>query len=192
MMIHSGGRTNRRGKQFILLGLSALVTAAEVGAQESASIVPGERIRLRSSAASSWIVGNYLGTEGDRVRVQTEAAAPHLASTSSISELEVSRGSKSHAGRGAIIGMTVGAVGGIVAIVMDDQDNADGSSNSFNGMDALAVPLFAALGAGVGALVGGMMRAEQWVPMSKTSLSIGPASRTMPIGVALTIPMGGR
>ena len=91
----------------------------------------------------------------------------------SVTTLEVSAGTKSHAGAGAGIGAVIGAVGGAVvgaASCTDDPFLSPGQCAFGGGL------LFGATGALLGVLVGAGTKTERWVsvPLDRFRVSVVP------------------
>jgi hypothetical protein len=176
--------------RILLVVLAVLIATPDFARAQDASVADGARIRVRSSASSSWITGNYLGSKDDRIRIQPSSGMPQLVSMSSIANLEVSSGKQANIGKGALYGLGVGAIAGLVAIMVDDQGEDASGDYIGNDLDVMVVPAFALLGAGAGALVGAFWTTERWVSVPKTSLSIGPMPGVAPMTVVLEFQLG--
>jgi hypothetical protein len=96
--------------------------------------------------------------------------------TVSVEELEISRGRKSNVRKGALIGAVIGAgIGGSRAI--------SPTSNSGRDLDAELyyvswIIFYGALGAGVGAVVGAIIKTERWDEISIQQIAEQPGVRT--------------
>jgi hypothetical protein len=90
-----------------------------------------------------------------------------------LTELEVRRGKKSRLGTGALIGGGVGAALGIAlaASCSGHEVLCEGGTEY-----AIYVPAAAALGAGLGALVGSLIKVDRWEAVPVEELRIGPSS----------------
>jgi hypothetical protein len=125
----------------------------------------GERARVQLSAGHPH-EGILRGLEGNTVTLETEREALLPLQLSPTVRLEISRGTKSNAGRGAGLGALIGGVG--LAVV-----GATGCDGGWlePGPGACALG-GAVLGAGAGALVGliigSMSKEERWVEVDWT------------------------
>lgn len=151
----------------IALSLSFLLSLAGQGAPK---LAPGAHVRLTTSWSAVPVVGTVVAVDRDSVRIRPEDPAifpGHPTSVaiarSSIRDLEVAVKSHSNAGKGALIGLGIGVVGGAVAGVegcQPDQNSWDlftpTQCAAFGGL------LFGAIGAGLGALIGSAGGSERW------------------------------
>jgi hypothetical protein len=101
----------------------------------------------------------YVGTleswDAESLRLSGPGGPPGRLELSEMAKLEVSRGMKGNAGKGALIGAGVGLVGGIVAgIVFSSEDDA---------YEYMAICLSTWAGAtAVGAITGAFIKTEKW------------------------------
>ena len=149
----------------LALALSLLMSNADLGAQATPPLEPGSRIRVRApEAGANKLVGSYLGTVDDTLRVQMEEP-PSVRSIpfSSVVALEASRGRKSNTLKGLGLGFLGGVgVGVVVGLAVDASDD-DMSRLQLVGLGA---GFFGACGAVVGLLTGAMITSERWEEVS--------------------------
>ncbi len=136
----------------------------------------GERVRVRTvSDSPGKVIGVLKTREPAYLVVHSEDATPTTIAWADISRLEVSRGTKSNAGKGALIGGGVGAGIGVFAVVL----TCAGDSPLVEDCGAAEVAgglLIASIGAGVGALIGMAARTEKWVdvPPDRWQIEVSP------------------
>lgn len=172
----------RRPFGALLVALSLLVPCTNVAAQ---AVVPGVRVRVKSSQVVTPIIGSYQGMRRDTVVVIEEGAGAQVwtFTSSAIDRLEVSAGMKG-GNRGptthwALIGAGVGAAAGwLAAVVLENS-----SSSKYN--DALSAVVGAGVGAGLGALYGYRVLAEHWtaVPIPRR-VGIAPTRGGLRVGLS--------
>jgi hypothetical protein len=159
----------------LALALSVLVSNADLGAQATPPLEPGSRIRVRApDAGANKLVGAYLGTVADTLRVQMEElSSVRSIPFSSVVALEASRGRKSNALKGMGLGFVGGAGAGLVVGLAVDRGDDDASRLQLIGLGA---GFFGACGAVVGLLTGAMITSERWeeVPLERVRASFAP------------------
>jgi hypothetical protein len=151
----------------IVLSLLSLLSLAGQGAPK---LAPGARVRLTTSWSALPLVGTVVAVDGDSVRIRPEDPAlfpDHPTSVaiarSSIRGLEVAVKGHSNAGKGALIGLSIGVIGGAAGGAAGCQPDPNGFNVVGPGPCAAAGALiFGALGAGLGALIGSSGRSEHW------------------------------
>ena len=119
----------------------------------------GRRVRVHLFQPHSKVVGNVVRVTADTlVIVPEEDAHRQMAlSTANVSRVELSLGRRSRRGRGALVGLLAGAVGGYVALLYFCRDDCVGAVVLY------ALPPGGALvGAGIGAGIGSLIRTERW------------------------------
>ncbi|NNG16791.1 MAG: hypothetical protein HKM89_09950 [Gemmatimonadales bacterium] len=167
--------------------LAAISTVGSTA--ESQTRVREQRLRIRtlddpSTVTEAW----YAGQTADTlyvVWVTSQHGKPEAVPFERIGTLERSRGMKSHALQGMVVGLGVGAIASLAL----SSENCGGSNQDDvgsclgQGMVLLGVP-----GVALGALVGAVYRTERWekVPTYPLPVQVGflPGSR---IGVGLSL-----
>ena len=140
--------------------------SAERGADHASEHMLRERIigTLVNIQDGTLIVGE--GKDGPRREVPL----------ASVNRLEVSRGRHSSSGKGALVGMFAGAAGGVAAglVVCNHGNCVNSGTGDLTGVWATALGLGGGLaGAGIGAIIGGAIRTEQWERVSIRDLRVG-------------------
>jgi len=172
-------------------GLSSLVLIAVVGslpAQEQATpLRPGTRVRVtipceaapRPAAppgALCPVTGQLVNARADSLRIARDGATTGY-SWSAVRRLEVSRGHRGHRLAGAAAGLLVG--GGVSYLVLHSGGSTslcDRSANqdAMSASECLGLTAAGALvGAGLGAILGGVIRSERWQEVSTEPVRIG-------------------
>ena len=141
----------------------------------------GSRVRVISPEVGAQpLVGQVVTLEPDAVVVAgSGGGAQRRVPVGSASSLEVSAGTKSKAGRGAMIGGGIGALSGVLMNIGD----YNGDNNT------LVVSIVgAASGAAIGALVGLAFKSESWRParVPPVSAAIAPVPRGAALSVRVT------
>ena len=136
------------------------------------------------------MVGRLLESGAGAYRLAGGGSVALTIPASEVRRVEVSVGRHSHAGRGAALGSAVGGVLGLLAVASAGNDYYYSGGEKVVGVVGLT-----AMGAGVGALIGGLTHSERWqevdvVRQSGVSLLVQPATRS--IGLSLTVGAGER
>ncbi|MDE3174316.1 MAG: hypothetical protein KGN74_14700 [Gemmatimonadota bacterium] len=144
----------------------SLLAARGGRAQTPVVLAPDTRIRFRLPPDQPPIEGAVIVQRGDSVWVrQRESAARVDFTLSSLVALEVQRGKRRNAGRGALIGLVAGAVTGAALGAAVGSDCTPNALVCFE--SAETIPLLGAYGAGVGAAVGALIgvfvQTDRWV-----------------------------
>lgn len=187
--------------------LAALLTVvvAPIAAGQAPLVPQGSRIHVRTNGSRDY-TGALVSQDAESlsVLVVPRAGDPGVVSLalSEIASLEVSRDTKSHAVRGAVIGLAAGAgAGGAVGGLIDAGNEigcgiASVGANPCTGRHHLA-GVFAAVGAGLGGLVGLVVGAsshsEVWetVPLHATGIRLTPQPGGR-LGIGMSIRLGGQ
>lgn len=156
-----------------------LCTALDLAAQAPPiDLVPGRRIRVHRRAETT-LVGDLVSMGSDSLTMTTAAADTLAVARASITRLDLSTGTKSKAGKGAVNGLLFGALGGaligVLASGSDDGDFIDFGPGEWAASGAL---MFGAIGAGVGALIGSGQRADRWESVALPTVAIVPVPGT--------------
>ncbi len=161
----------------------ALAAAADLAAQQDTLVVPGARVRVTApTVAENHLVGTVAAVDADTLVLGVNHGTSSLAIPfASMTSLEVSRGKKSKAGLGAIIGAPIGLVAGALIGYA-----ASGGGGTFplgeglerleEGGDAMAAgALLGGLTGGlIGALIGSSIKVDRWetVPLDRIRVSL--------------------
>jgi hypothetical protein len=180
------GREEMRSKTFVVATL-LLFGIQPLSAQDS-PLEPGARVRLQvcdphstlftrrgaASVCTARMEGTFVAVSRDTFRLQTEMqVTPSTIPFTSISQLEVSRGRKSH----TLLGLAVGSLVGLGAGAL-----AGGSVDCYalgfrdDGVTCVLIGAGAGLVAGsiLGAVTGALIRTERWeeVPLEQVRLQV--------------------
>lgn len=150
--------------------------------QTPPALQPGDRVRIRQTGGDGEATGVVVAVTGDTLTWIPDANGPGESTTvllSSLTALDVGRGSQRNTGTGAFIGGTVGLVGGTLLGLATWQP-CEGwcVMHSSRGTTALlSGGIVGFVGAGVGAIVGTASVTERWEPHSLApNLSMKPAA----------------
>ena len=185
----------------------ALTASANLFAQEGPPVAPGDRVRVAAPnivrelmterqrrsllGPPPQICGSVVAMRADTLVVKIQGSdAPTAFPVSSVTKLEVSRGKKSNAGRGALIGGTALAALALGLSIgdMGRECPPPEPGNPFSGFwceetdigDVFAATLLCGgLGAGLGALIGWAGKSDRWeeVPLDGLRVSLTPQGR---------------
>jgi hypothetical protein len=139
----------------------------------------GSRVRITVNKPSKHsYVGTLVSADADSLRFTTDTSGIIAIPTGSVTRFERSRGRRSNAGRGAVIGgLSVGGAVLILGIGASVESSGWGPDIGAEEV-ALGTLIMGAAGAGLGALVGAASRGERWEPL------------TIPYGSAHRAPQG--
>ena len=177
------------------LVLALLVTTwACSGYVADTSVAPGDTVRVTApSMDMDDSVGTVAALETDRLTVQVEERADALSvPLADVTKLKVRRGQKSNAGKGALIGLGVGAAAGVITALLscaDSQCDWDNAGDDVTGYTAVVLGAGGALlGAGIGAIIGSSIKTDRWesVPLDNIRVSLTP-STPLGLGVAVRV-----
>jgi hypothetical protein len=120
-----------------------------------------------------------IASAGDSLRLTADGAT-HSYSLGAVRRLEVSDGTRSRWQTGAAVGLLIG--GGATYFVTHSGGSTapcdrDQNQDAMSGTECLGlVALGGAVGAGLGALIGGRIRSERWrhVPLERLRFGLGP------------------
>ena len=192
--------TRRAVIAFTLFAVTSISGGARLGAQSTAPVTVGERVRITtpSQRGGSRYVGSVVGVQGDSVLLQMrDLAAPRSVAISDITALDVSLGERGNTGRGLLYGSVIGAgLGGALAAATYKKPDCAGAT-WFCGDAAPHRTATAVAGGIVGALagvvVGGLWGAthpsERWV---RRSLGSGTRVGIAPVGRGATVSVVAR
>jgi hypothetical protein len=168
----------------LLLALSALVSLDSLSAQRQPTIHAGARVRISApSEGYRGLIGTVSGYDGGDIVIkpgneQSSVSVP----LTSITTFKRSRGLKSNAGQGALIGSIVGgAFGALFAAATYRECVGEGWDCLMHPESAGQAAVYGGtilglLGAGIGALIGANEKTERWeeVPLDQVRVSIVP------------------
>jgi hypothetical protein len=157
----------------LLVGLLILSLPGVAPAQESEMMAIGSRVRVTlPDAGAQPLVGQVVALERDAVVVVSEGGRSQTrVPVTPATAFEVSKGRRSQAARGALLGGAVGAMPGLLMTF--------GDYNTDKGNPAAISLAGAAAGAGLGSLIGLALKSEEWLParMPAIGASIAPVPR---------------
>ena len=145
----------------------ALFVPAILASQET--IQAGNKVRTIPTPGTYErpTTGVVLFAAGDSavVRLVRDPSAP---TTLALSRLEVSRGQRTNGGRGALIGLLAGGVGGYIAGYAGGDDCNHGEWICFDrrATGAMGAVAFGAIGSVVGAIIGHSTKTDRWVRLA--------------------------
>lgn len=151
----------------ITCACAATVAAQEpVGQETGDRPVPGDRVRATFGRPASTVTERLLTVDVDALVVRplpsgVETGDEYRIDLTALHRLEVSRGTRSHAGRGALIGGAIGLLNGVVATSIGRSSGGEEGLSSGQAF-LLFGGVCAAPGAGTGALIGSRVKTQQW------------------------------
>ena len=161
---------------------------APASAEQPEGVETGARVRV--SAPPLWaqpVVGTLLEDGPENLSLELpDRDSPETVPRSAVVRLEVSRGRKSRAGRGALIGLAIGGAATMLLTFGDYSSDVHGDPNLL----AIGAAL-AGGGAVVGGGIGWTIKADQWedVPLRPVQVSVAPV-RGRGLGVAVRLTWG--
>ena len=177
---------NTRQKLLVVTGLLALSPAWLAAQTEVSPVLVDSRVRVTTHSAPGLATAGTLESwDGESLELSGSGFAPQTIPLSDLAKLEISRGKKGHWLAGTLIGAGLGIGVGLVAASGNEAEPSD-PSNLFEPFaaelgetteDAGIVLLSTLAGAGLGALVGALIKTEKWeeVPIP-TAAPQGPAA----------------
>ena len=127
----------------------------------------GSRVRITVNKPSKHsYVGTLVSADADSLRFTTDTSGIVAIPIGSVTRFERSRGRRSNAGRGAVIGgLSVGAAVLILGIGASAESSGWGPDIGAEDV-ALGTLIMGAAGAGLGALIGAASKGERWEPLT--------------------------
>ncbi len=167
----------------LIIPVALLVLPTNLLAQATDTLRIGARLRLSVAApAAGTMIGTFAGWQADSLLLDLGSGTLRVLPVEYINRFEVSRGKKSNAGKGAAVGLLVGAV----ATALLSSAFCWGHENPCQVDELfLAFARIAPLPTVLGALIGAAARSERWesIPLSQlTPETIRP--RGLSIGLA--------
>jgi hypothetical protein len=128
------------------------------------------------------IVGRLRRADQSALAVTRDDGSVVDVPRAAIRELEIARGRRSHAKKGAIIGAAAGAAFVLAVYAAEKDCGSDPRCGTYASAGAVG---FAAAGALVGAGIGAMVKTDRWVKVDPVMVRVGvpPTGR----GVALSV-----
>ena len=118
------------GWSVICLVLGMLLTGSPPLALSQAPVLltAGSRVRLKTvDPSTKWVQGDLVRLSEDSLHIVPAGGADSLAfATGAIDRLEVSRGRRSNAGKGALLGLAIGAGAGLALGVAASAEECSG------------------------------------------------------------------
>ena len=163
----------------LLVGLAILWLPEGLRAEETGTVAVGSRVRVTSQETGAKpLIGQVVALEpGVVVLVGEGGSGEERVPVAPSTTLEVSRGKRSQAGRGAMIGAAVGAMPGLLMTF--------GDYNTDKGNPAAVSLVGAAAGAAIGSLVGLVLTSENWLPADVPVVTAGIAP--IPRGASISV-----
>lgn len=152
---------------FSLLTALLQVSAAPAPSSRQPTVEADSGSRVRITVGKTKHVGTLVSADADSLRFITDTSGLVAIPTVSVTRFERSRGRRSNAGQGALIGGVTGGAMGLIGGIA-----AEAESSGSWGIDvgpegiALATLFFGATGAGLGALIGAASKGEKWQPLT--------------------------
>ena len=155
---------------------AVLLLINSVQSLDAQTVSAGERVRATIEEQSGKLTGTLEEWGSDTLYVVPDGASQDVRaraiSLSTLSRLEISKGLRSNAGKGALIGGGIGLlVGGGMSIIAGSTVDTEVTSTDylvFTGLVTLG-------GAGLGALIGALIKSELWEEYPLDSLRLGIA-----------------
>lgn len=167
-----------------LVVLAMLWLPGGLRAEEPGTVAVGSRVRVTSlETGAQPLIGQVVALEPGAVVVTGgggtgQKRVPLVPSTT----LEVSRGKKSRATRGAMVGAALGAMPGLF-MTFGDYNTDDGNPAAVSLVGAVA-------GAAIGGLVGLALKSENWVPADLPVVTGGIAPIPRGVSISLSVAWG--
>ena len=155
---------------------AVLLIINSVQSLDAQTVSAGERVRATIEEQSGKLTGTLVEWGQDILYLAPDGSAERVTATaiplSTLSRLEISKGLRSNAGKGALIGGGIGLlVGGGMSIIAGSTVDTEVTSTDylvFTGLVTLG-------GAGLGALIGALIKSERWEEYPLDSLRLGIA-----------------
>jgi hypothetical protein len=147
------------------LGLALLGATAAVGATQDTAVTlsPGATVRLAEAATGPRLQATVVEVAPDFLLVRTEPGAPpRRIELSGLHGLEVSKGKRGNAGKGAVIGFVPGFLAGAVLAYGLSSCTDGGTCGGDAGITLAGGAVVGATTGLIGALIGGAHPTERW------------------------------
>lgn len=164
--------------------LLAVFAGASTAYAADYRLQPGARVRVHLADQASPSRAILVRASDDEIVYQTDDGATNTVAAKALQSLEVSSGTRSHMGTGALIGGAAGLALGVAAVLAAEDDPW---FEPTGGEAAAAILVTTGAGALAGTLVGAMIRTEHWTQVGPSS---GGSARTGPtLQVGLAFPL---
>jgi hypothetical protein len=157
----------------LVTGLLIVSPASLLAQTEASPVLLDSRVRVTMrSAPGLAAVGTLDAWDRRSLELAGSDSVPRTIPLSDVVRLEVSRGKKGHALTGLAIGATAGVAAGVVtmAFAFSNGDEGDMFYEDRWAIAAVITAVTTVAGAGLGALVGALIKTEKWedVPLPAT------------------------
>jgi hypothetical protein len=182
----------RIGRSGLTAAIILSLAAPARGTAQAAPLASGQRVRITVSDSAAARLGGrrwdarLLAATPDSIALDTTlASGPLTIPRDDVVKLERYAGRKAKTGKGALIGLGIGAVGGAIGMAIGASSTSCSGWFDFYCEDATAewaatgAVAGGLLGAGIGAIVGGVAKGDSWKTVQ------------MPVTVAPTVSRGG-
>jgi len=173
--------------------VSALLDLVVEGGQTAPTLAPGSRVRVEAPAVHGGaLIGQIEALDAASLRVQLQTGGVITVPRDAIVRIDTSEGRRPNKLRGAVIGGCVGLVGGLVVAAQSREEDDRSFSPGFDrSVEVIGTLTLAGVGAGLGTLVGAMIRTERWqevqLPVPSMRLGLAP-TRTGGANIVVTLP----
>ena len=162
----------------LVISVLSLIPVPCVLAREPVIVNTGQRVRVHVLQSPDHpIIGTVVRLEADSLVLDSSSGQEVVLPLDTVTGVEVSRGRKPIAGKGTLIGLVGGVVGGpLIVLATDGCGGGDDTISDETTCYACAVVLFGGAGALIGSIVGAVYKTEQWeaVELDRLRFSITP------------------
>jgi hypothetical protein len=177
-------------RSFLVLTIVSLAAAQVIQAQQDTTgLTAGRRIRVHQPGMKN-VTGTFAFMDTEHLALVTTPGDTVTLSRDGITGLDLSIGTKSNRGKGAVKGLLIGGILGVVvgvALGVAAQDSyADAGVPAYAAATGI---LFAGIGAGIGALASSGAQTDRWAKATWPIVAFGPGvsgAREVAIGMHLT------
>jgi hypothetical protein len=145
----------------VLLAAAPLAAVAQVGP----SVVLGATVRAKPTGSGArWVQGTLVALTPDSVSIRVPQNGDTVLFTGALADLQVSQVTRARTGKGALLGLSIGAGTGPLLGIAASAESCTGFCEIDVGPeDVVAVAaILGGLGAGIGALIGAASHGERW------------------------------
>ena len=167
----------------LLLSMPRAFVLADEG--PGGPLAEGDRIRLKApGVADRTIIGRLRRADQSALAVTRDDGSVVDVPRAAIQELEIARGRRSHAKKGAIIGAAAGAGFVLAAFAAEKGCDSDPRCGIYSSVFAT---VFGATGALVGAGIGAMVKTDRWVKVDPGRVRVGVAPTGRGVVVSVSV-----